>query len=50
MLFYLNKGFYSYISFNSNFILYKITHERLKIIKIKEYSLKDKRVIRIRLD
>ena len=45
-LFYLNKNFHSQINFNSNFILYKITRERLKIIKVKNIFLKIKKLLK----
>ena len=34
-LFYINKGFYFYISFNFNIINYIIIRKRFNIIKIK---------------
>ena len=45
-LFYLNKKFYSHISFNSNFILYKITRERLKATKVEDIFLKIKKLLK----
>ena len=45
-LFYLNKRFYSHISFNSNFILYEITRERLKAIKVEDIFLKIKKLLK----
>ena len=44
--FYLNKKFYSHINFNSNFILYKITRERLKAIKVEDIFLKIKKLLK----
>ena len=46
IFFYLNKSFYSHISFNSNFIFYKITRERLKTIKIEDISSKIKKLLK----
>ena len=44
--FYLNKDFYSRISFDSNFILYKTIRERLKAIKAKNILSKIKELLK----
>ena len=46
IFFYLNKNFYSYISFNLNLIFYKITRERLKTIKIKNIFSRIKKLLK----
>ena len=45
-LFYINKNFYSYISFDLDFISYKITRKRLEAIKTKNISLKIKKLLK----
>ena len=38
--FYANKGFYSRINLNLNFIDYNITRKRLDIIKVEDIIIK----------
>ena len=46
IFFYLNKGFYSRISFDPNLIFYKITRERLKAAKAKNIASKIKELLK----
>ncbi len=43
--FYFNKEFYSWMSFNSNTIDYKITHERLKVRKTNDIIIWMKKLL-----